>query len=133
VVLEAIDDKPLVLLDVWNLVKPVKIRVVDRRIAHELHQLLVNICDFWEVPRAIPKTPPAPADMDTMFLLIEILCPTLQQILRESWLESENGVPVMERPTRIYRLIDSGVRHLKKEVVSFEKMFAGITRGLAVA
>jgi predicted ArsR family transcriptional regulator len=43
------------------------------------------------------------------------------------------GVSAKGRPTRIYRLTDAGVRHLDEEVVSFEKMFAGITRVLAVA
>jgi hypothetical protein len=48
-------------------------------------------------------------------------------------LESEIGVSAKGRPTRIYRVTDAGVRHLEQEVVSFEKMFAGITRVLAVA
>jgi DNA-binding PadR family transcriptional regulator len=54
-------------------------------------------------------------------------------MLREGWLESEIGVSSKGRPTRIYRLTDAGVRHLEQEVVSFEKMFSGITRVLAVA
>jgi len=54
-------------------------------------------------------------------------------MLREGWLESDMGVSAKVRPTRIYRLTDAGVRHLDEEVVSFEKMFAGITRVLAVA
>ena len=61
------------------------------------------------------------------------LYPALQRMLREGWLESEIGVSAKGRPTRIYRLTDAGVRHLDSEVVSFEKMFAGITRVLAVA
>ena len=61
------------------------------------------------------------------------LYPALQRMLREGWLESEVGISAKGRPTRIYRLTDMGVRHLEKEVVSFEKMFAGITRVLAVA
>jgi DNA-binding PadR family transcriptional regulator len=54
-------------------------------------------------------------------------------MLREGWLESEMGTSAKGRPTRIYRLTDSGIRHLEREVVSFEKMFAGITRVLATA
>jgi DNA-binding PadR family transcriptional regulator len=54
-------------------------------------------------------------------------------MLKEGWLESEVGVSAKGRPTRIYRLTDAGVRHLEEEVVSFEKMFDGITRVLAVA
>src|ERR1700753_991530 len=68
-------------------------------------------------------------------LLVEegSLYPALQRMLREGWLESEAGTSAKGRPTRIYRLTDAGIRHLDEEVVSFEKMFAGITRVLAVA
>ena len=61
------------------------------------------------------------------------LYPALQRMLREGWLESEIGVSAKGRPTRIYCVTDAGVRHLEAEVLSFEKMFAGITRVLAVA
>jgi PadR family transcriptional regulator, regulatory protein PadR len=61
------------------------------------------------------------------------LYPALQRMLREGWLEAEAGTSAKGRPTRIYRLTEAGVRHLESEVVSFEKMFAGITRVLAVA
>jgi transcriptional regulator len=61
------------------------------------------------------------------------LYPALQRMLREGWLESETGTSAKGRPTRIYRPTDAGLRHLEREVSSFEKMFAGITRVLAVA
>jgi PadR family transcriptional regulator, regulatory protein PadR len=61
------------------------------------------------------------------------LYPALQRMLREGWLEAEAGVSAKGRPTRIYRLTNAGIKHLDAEVVSFEKMFAGITRVLAVA
>jgi len=61
------------------------------------------------------------------------LYPALQRMLREGWLEAETGVSAKGRPTRIYRLSDEGLRHLEEEVVSFEKMFTGITRVLAAA
>jgi transcriptional regulator len=61
------------------------------------------------------------------------LYPALQRMLREGWLESETGVSAKGRPTRIYRVTQAGIQHLEEEVVSFEKMFAGITRVLAVA
>ena len=61
------------------------------------------------------------------------LYPALQRMLREGWLEAETGVSAKGRPTRIYRLSDDGLRHLEEEVVSFEKMFTGITRVLAAA
>ena len=60
------------------------------------------------------------------------LYPALQRMLKEGWLESEAGISAKGRPTRIYRLTDAGLRHLEQEVSSFEKMFAGITRVLAV-
>ena len=61
------------------------------------------------------------------------LYPALQRMLREGWLESEAGTSAKGRPTRIYKLTEAGLKHLDAEVVSFEKMFAGITRVLAVA
>jgi PadR family transcriptional regulator, regulatory protein PadR len=61
------------------------------------------------------------------------LYPALQRMLREGLLESEAGTSAKGRPTRIYRLTGAGLRHLEKEVLSFEKMFAGITRVLAGA
>jgi PadR family transcriptional regulator, regulatory protein PadR len=61
------------------------------------------------------------------------LYPALQRMLKEGWLESETGISAKGRPTRIYRLTDAGIRRLEQEVSSFEKMFAGITRVLAVA
>ena len=61
------------------------------------------------------------------------LYPALQRMLREGWLEAETGMSAKGRPTRIYRLTEAGLRHLEQEVVSFERMFAGITRVLSVA
>jgi PadR family transcriptional regulator PadR len=60
------------------------------------------------------------------------LYPALQRLLREGLLESEAGTSAKGRPTRIYRVTDAGLRHLEQEVSSFEKMFAGITRVLAI-
>jgi len=61
------------------------------------------------------------------------LYPALQRMLRDGLLESETGLSAKGRPTRIYRLTEAGLRRVEEEVVSFEKMFAGITRVLAVA
>jgi PadR family transcriptional regulator, regulatory protein PadR len=61
------------------------------------------------------------------------LYPALQRMLREGLLESKEGVSAKGRPTRIYRLTKAGIKHLEKEKISFEKMFAGITRVLTVA
>jgi PadR family transcriptional regulator, regulatory protein PadR len=60
------------------------------------------------------------------------LYPALQRMLKAGMLEAETGVSAKGRPTRIYRLTDAGAKHLEREVASFEKMFAGITRVLAV-
>ena len=61
------------------------------------------------------------------------LYPALQRLLKEGLLESKEGISAKGRPTRIYRLTSSGVRHLEREVTSFEKMFTGITLVLSVA
>jgi PadR family transcriptional regulator, regulatory protein PadR len=59
------------------------------------------------------------------------LYPALQRMLKVGWLESEAGVSAKNRPIRIYRLTDEGLKHLEQELSSFEKMFAGIMRVLA--
>src|SRR5438876_9610515 len=61
------------------------------------------------------------------------LYPALQRMLKEGWLESETGISTKGRPTRIYRLTAAGIRHLEREVVSLERMFAGFSRVLAAA
>jgi PadR family transcriptional regulator, regulatory protein PadR len=61
------------------------------------------------------------------------LYPALQRMLKEGWLEAETGISAKGRPTRIYRLTDAGIRHLEREVVSFERMFTGFSRVLAAA
>jgi PadR family transcriptional regulator PadR len=61
------------------------------------------------------------------------LYPALQRMLREGWVDSEEGVSAKGRPTRIYHVTDAGLRHLEQEVSSFGKMFDGITRVLTVA
>lgn len=61
------------------------------------------------------------------------LYPALQRMLKEGWLESEAGTSAKGRPTRIYRLTPAGLRHLEAEVTSFERMFDGINRVLAIA
>src|SRR3974377_696048 len=60
------------------------------------------------------------------------LYPALQRMLKEGWVESESGISAKGRPTRIYRLTDAGIGHLDHELSRFERMFAGITRVLAV-
>jgi PadR family transcriptional regulator, regulatory protein PadR len=61
------------------------------------------------------------------------LYPALQRMLKEGLLESEAGVSAKGRPTRIYKLTKAGRRRLERDLSSFERMFTGITRVLAVA
>ena len=61
------------------------------------------------------------------------LYPALQRMLKEGWLKSKVGVSAKNRPIRIYSLTDAGRKRLQQELSSFEKMFAGIRRVLAVA
>ncbi len=61
------------------------------------------------------------------------LYPALQRMLKEGFLESKAGISAKGRPTRIYRLTTAGKRRLERELSSFDKMLAGITRVLAVA
>jgi transcriptional regulator len=59
------------------------------------------------------------------------LYPALQRMVKVGWLESEASVSTKNRPIRVYRLTDEGLKHLERELSSFEKMFAGIRRVLA--
>ena len=61
------------------------------------------------------------------------LYPALQRMLREGLLDSKEGISAKGRPTRIYQLTKAGIKHLENEMSSFEKMFIGINRVLAVA
>jgi PadR family transcriptional regulator, regulatory protein PadR len=61
------------------------------------------------------------------------LYPALQRMLKAGWLESEEGLSPRGRPVRVFKVTQAGTRHLEQERSSFEKMFAGISRVLAVA
>ena len=61
------------------------------------------------------------------------LYPALQRMLREGLLDSKEGISAKGRPTRIYRLTKAGIKYLENEMSSFENMFMGISRVLAVA
>jgi PadR family transcriptional regulator, regulatory protein PadR len=61
------------------------------------------------------------------------LYPALQRMLKAGWLESEMGLSAQKRSVRIFKVNEAGRKHLEEERSSFEKMFAGITRVLAVA
>ena len=61
------------------------------------------------------------------------LYPALQRMLKTGWLESEMGFSAQKRSVRIYKVTEAGRKRLEEERSSFEKMFAGIHRVLAVA
>ena len=59
--------------------------------------------------------------------------PALQRMLKTGWLETESGISARNRPVRIFKVTEAGKKHLEQELVSVEKMFAGVTRVLALA
>jgi transcriptional regulator len=61
------------------------------------------------------------------------LYPALQRMLKMGWLESQMGLSARNRPVRIFRVTEAGRKHLKQELASVEKMFAGVARVLALA
>lgn len=61
------------------------------------------------------------------------LYPALQRMLKAGWLESETGLSPRNRPVRIFRVTKFGAKHLDREISSFQRMFAGINRVLAIA
>jgi transcriptional regulator len=61
------------------------------------------------------------------------LYPALQRMLKAGFLKSEMGLSPRNRPVRIFKLTVAGRKHLEEQRSSFEKMFAGITRVLAVS
>jgi transcriptional regulator len=61
------------------------------------------------------------------------LYPALQRMLKAGWLESEMGTSARNRPVRIFKMTQAGRKHLEKEMSSVERMFAGISRVLALA
>jgi PadR family transcriptional regulator, regulatory protein PadR len=58
------------------------------------------------------------------------LYPALQRLLKEEFVKAEWGVSSTNRRVRIYKLTAAGVKHLEREVSSFERMLEGITRVL---
>jgi transcriptional regulator len=61
------------------------------------------------------------------------LYPALQRMLKAGWLKSEMGMSAQNRSVRVYKLTTAGAKRLEEERLSFEKMFAGITRVLETA
>jgi transcriptional regulator len=61
------------------------------------------------------------------------LYPALQRLLKEGLVKAEWGISSTHRRVRTYRLTPAGARRLEREVMSFERMLAGITRVMAPA
>jgi PadR family transcriptional regulator, regulatory protein PadR len=59
------------------------------------------------------------------------LYPALQRLLKAELVKAEWGISSTNRRVRIYKLTPAGAKHLEREVFSFERMIAGITRVLA--
>ncbi len=59
------------------------------------------------------------------------LYPALQRLLKEGLVKAEWGLSATNRRVRVYKLTPAGVKHLEREVSSFERMLDGITRVLA--
>jgi PadR family transcriptional regulator, regulatory protein PadR len=74
-------------------------------------------------------------DISEDYLQIEegSLYPALQRMLKAGWLETEMGLSARNRPVRIFQVTEAGRKHLEQELASVEKMFAGVTRVLALA
>jgi PadR family transcriptional regulator, regulatory protein PadR len=73
-------------------------------------------------------------DISEDYLQIEegSLYPALQRILKASWLKTDTGLSARNRPVRIFKVTPAGRKHLEQELASVDKMFAGVTRVLAL-
>ncbi|HTX37812.1 MAG TPA: PadR family transcriptional regulator [Bryobacteraceae bacterium] len=56
------------------------------------------------------------------------LYPALQRLLREGWVDAEWGLSARNRKVRIYKITAAGRKKLQREVSSFDRMLAGISR-----
>jgi PadR family transcriptional regulator, regulatory protein PadR len=54
------------------------------------------------------------------------LYPALQRMLREKLVKAEWTISTTNRRVRTYQITAAGIRHLEKEMSSFERMLAGI-------
>jgi transcriptional regulator len=59
------------------------------------------------------------------------LYPALQRLLKAGLVKAEWSISQTNRRVRTYKLTAAGVKHLRREVSSFERMLEGITRVLA--
>src|ERR1700685_2405612 len=54
------------------------------------------------------------------------LYPALQRLLKAKLVKAEWGVSSTNRRVRTYQITAAGLRHLEREISSFERMFEGI-------
>jgi transcriptional regulator len=55
------------------------------------------------------------------------LYPALQRLLKDGQVKAEWEISASNRKVRTYRITPAGMRHLEREVSSFERMLEGIT------
>lgn len=55
------------------------------------------------------------------------LYPALQRLLKAKLVKAEWGISSTNRKVRTYQITAAGLRHLEKQITSFERMFEGIT------
>ncbi len=55
------------------------------------------------------------------------LYPALQRLLKSKLVKAEWGLSQTNRRVRTYQITASGLRHLEREISSFERMFEGIS------
>ena len=55
------------------------------------------------------------------------LYPALQRLLKAKLVKAEWGVSSTNRRVRTYQITAAGVRHVEKQISSFERMFEGIS------
>jgi len=60
------------------------------------------------------------------------LYPALQRLLKARLVKAEWSISSTNRRVRIYTLTPTGIKHLEREVSSFERMLEGITQVLAL-
>ena len=54
------------------------------------------------------------------------LYPALQRMLKQGWLKAHWGISSTGRRIRIYQITPEGVKHLNREISSFDSMLEGI-------
>src|SRR5271170_2659100 len=63
---------------------------------------------------------------DLLQVEVGSLYPALQRMLREKLVKAEWEISPSNRRVRTYRITPAGLRHLEREVTSFEQMLTGI-------